>query len=87
MKADSVVRARVNEATKQEAAAILEASGLSTSDAIRMMLIRVVEDKALPFDPHRPNATTIRAIKAARAGQVKKAKNSKDLLAKLNAKG
>ncbi len=86
MKADAIVRARVSEATKLEAAAIFEAAGITTSDAIRMMLIRVVEDRALPFEPVRPNAKTVRAIKAVRAGNVKKAKNSKLLLEKLNAR-
>jgi len=86
MKADAIVRARVSEATKLEAAAIFEAAGITTSDAIRMMLIRVVEDRALPFEPVRPNAKTVRAIKSARAGNVKKAKNSKQLLEKLNAR-
>lgn len=86
MKADAIVRARVSEATKLEAAAIFEAAGMTISDAIRMMLIRVVEDRALPFEPVRPNAKTVRAIKAVRAGNVKKAKNSKQLLEKLNAR-
>lgn len=86
MAADAIVRARVSEETKAEAAAIFEAAGLTTSDAIRMMLVRAVEDGALPFDPVKPNAKTVRAIKAARAGKVKKAKNSKQLLAKLNAR-
>ena len=86
MAADAIVRARVSEETKVEAAAIFEAAGLTTSDAIRMMLVRAVEDGALPFDPVKPNAKTVRAIKAARAGKAKKAKNSKQLLAKLNAR-
>ena len=86
MAADAIVRARVSEETKVEAAAIFEAAGLTTSDAIRMMLVRAVEDGALPFDPVKPNAKTVRAIKAARAGKVKKAKSSKQLLAKLNAR-
>jgi len=86
MAADAIVRARVSEETKAEAAAIFEAAGLTTSDAIRMMLVRAVEDGALPFDPVKPNAKTVRAIKAARAGKVKKTKSSKQLLAKLNAR-
>ena len=86
MKADAIVRARVSQETKLEAAAIFEAAGLTTSDAIRMMLIRVVEDRKLPFEPARPNAKTVRAIKAARVGYVTKAKNSKQLLEKLNAR-
>ena len=86
MKADAIVRARVSQETKLEAAAIFEAAGMTTSDAIRMMLIRVVEDRELPFELVRPNAKTVGAIKAARAGNVTKAKNSKQLLEKLNAR-
>ena len=86
MAADAVVRARVSESTKREASAILEKAGLTTSDLIRMVLIRVVEDKALPFDPVRPNKVTARAIDAARAGKVKSAGSAKDLLKTLNAK-
>jgi len=85
MAADAVVRARVSESVKREASAILEKAGLTTSDLIRMVLIRVVEDKALPFDPVRPNQVTARAINAARAGKVKSAGSAKDLLKTLNA--
>lgn len=85
MAADAVVRARVSESTKREASAILEAAGLTTSDLIRMVLIRVVEDKALPFDPVRPNKVTVKAIEAAHAGKVKSAKSAKELMKTLNA--
>jgi DNA-damage-inducible protein J len=85
MAADAVVRARVSESTKREASAILEAAGLTTSDLIRMVLIRVVEDKALPFDPVRPNKVTVKAIEAARASKVKSAKSAKELMKTLNA--
>jgi len=85
MAADAVVRARVSESTKREASAILEAVGLTTSDLIRMVLIRVVEDKALPFDPVRPNKVTTKAIEAARARKVKRAKSAKELMKTLNA--
>jgi len=85
MAADAVVRARVSESTKREASAILEAVGLTTSDLIRMVLIRVVEDKALPFDPVRPNKVTTKAIEAARARKVKRAKSAKEMMKTLNA--
>ena len=35
------------------------------SDAFRMMLVRVVAEKALPFDPLVPNAETIAAMRDA----------------------
>lgn len=86
MAADAVVRARVSESTKREASAILEKAGLTTSDLIRMVLIRVVEDKALPFDPVRPNKVTTEAIESARANKVKSAKSARDLMKTLNAR-
>jgi RelB antitoxin len=59
MPANDVVRARIDRRIKQEAAAILGAAGLTISDAVRMMLMRTVAEKALPFDPLVPNAETI----------------------------
>nr|WP_207791250.1 type II toxin-antitoxin system RelB/DinJ family antitoxin [Sphingosinicella soli] len=43
---------------KKEASAVLAGMGLSVSDAIRLMLVRVASDKNLPFDIRVPNATT-----------------------------
>jgi DNA-damage-inducible protein J len=43
--------------------------GLSVSDAVRMMLVRVAAEKALPFDVRAPNATTVKAMQAADKGQ------------------
>jgi len=85
MTADSVVRARIDGRLKKEAALILEAVGLTVSDAVRMMLIRTVADKALPFDPLIPNARTIKALKAARRGQLKTVGGLDALMADLDA--
>lgn len=85
MRANSVVRARIDEATKDEATAILKAIGLTVSDAVRMMLVRTVAEKALPFDPLVPNAETIEAMEAARAGDLVTVGSIDDLMADLNA--
>lgn len=85
MTTDTTLNVRIAEDVKIKAAAILEASGLSTSVAVRMFLMRVIEDEALPFDPTRPNKKTLNAIKDSRAGKNKRAKNSKALLKQLNA--
>ena len=69
----TVVRARIDQATKDEAAAILDAIGLTVSDAFRMMMRRIVAERRLPFDPLVPNATTIAAIEAARRGELETA--------------
>lgn len=86
MAAESIVRARIDEATKDRAAEILAAAGLTTSSAIRIFLSRVVEEEALPFDLRKPNAVTLKAIRDAKTGRTKRAKNSKDLIKKVNAK-
>jgi DNA-damage-inducible protein J len=70
MAENSVVRARIDEATKTEAAAVLAAMGLSLSDAFRMLLKRVAAEKALPFEPLVPNAETVAAMRAARRGEL-----------------
>lgn len=84
MTANAVVRARIDGHIKEEAAAVLAAMGLTVSDAFRMMLIRVAKEKALPFEPLIPNAETIKAIKAARRGDLKTVKNIDNLLASLD---
>jgi DNA-damage-inducible protein J len=43
--------------------------GLSVSDAIRMMLIHVAAEKALPFDVKVPNAVTSRTLRKANRGK------------------
>jgi len=82
---NSVVRARIDAATKAEASVVLASIGLTVSDAVRLMLKRVVAEKALPFEPLIPNAETIEAIKAARRGELKTASSVKDLFTELNA--
>ena len=85
MTANAVVRARIDPKIKDEAADILAATGLTVSDAFRMMLVRTVAEKQLPFDPLIPNAETIEAMQAARRGDTKKVKTQEDLLADLHA--
>lgn len=70
MSANAVVRARIDEHIKEEATIVLAAMGLTVSDAFRIMLTRVAREKALPFDPLIPNATTIAAMKEARRGNL-----------------
>ena len=62
------VQARVDGAVKEEAAAVLAAMGLTISDAVRLLLLRVAHEKTLPFAPLIPNAATVEAMKEARKG-------------------
>lgn len=82
---NTVVRARIDSNTKEEAAAILAASGLTLSDAFRLMLTRVVHERALPFEPWTPNETTIAAMRAARANDTTSFADVDALMADLHA--
>jgi DNA-damage-inducible protein J len=85
MPTNAVVRARIDEHTKEEASAVLATMGLTVSDAFRIMLTRIAREKALPFEPLVPNATTLAAMKEARQGGLKSFANIQALMADLNA--
>jgi len=70
--ATTMVHVRVDEKTKQRAAKTLAGMGISVSDAVRMLLVRVAAEKALPFDVKVPNATTVKAMRAADRGKGKR---------------
>lgn len=84
MSANAVVRARIDEHIKEEATVVLAAMGLTVSDAVRLLLTKIAHDHALPFDPLIPNATTIVAMKEARAGNLPRANSIAELMADLN---
>ena len=84
MQFNDVVRARIDRETKEEAEAVLAEIGLTVSDAVRLLLICVAREGALPFDPFVPNKETIAAMKEARADLVKVG-SVDQLIAELNA--
>ncbi|MCL2830553.1 MAG: type II toxin-antitoxin system RelB/DinJ family antitoxin [Betaproteobacteria bacterium] len=54
---NTYVRARIDSATKEHAANVLESMGLSISDAIRLLMLRIADEHRLPFDVKAPNAS------------------------------
>ena len=84
MSENAIVRARIDEHIKAEAAAVLSAMGLTVSDAFRLMMTRIAAEKALPFEPLIPNAETIAAMREARRGGLPRFKSVNALLADLN---
>ena len=70
MPANALVQTRINAEIKDEATVVLQAIGLTVSDAVRLMLTRVAHEKALPFEPLIPNEATIAAMKEAREGKL-----------------
>jgi DNA-damage-inducible protein J len=78
--ATTVVHDRVDEKVKEEAAETLAKMSMSVSDAVRMMLVQVAADTALPFEVRVPNATAVRAIKAANHGKGRRFRSAEALL-------
>ena len=82
--ADAVVRARIDRATKQEATELFQKMGITVSDAIRMMLVQAVAEKALPFEVKVPNAETVAALRDSRNGEVTRVTSVDDLFEDLD---
>ena len=85
MATNSLVQARIDPEVKKEASLVLASMGLSVSDAVRLLLVRVAAEKALPFEPLIPNETTLAAMREARAGRLQSAKNVDELMDALKA--
>ncbi len=81
----TIVRARIDEKTRREAAAVLDAIGLTVSDAFRLMMVRTAAEKRLPFEPLAPNAETVAVMEAARRGELVTFGDVEGLMADLHA--
>jgi DNA-damage-inducible protein J len=67
MARSTMLQVRVDDEVKAQASAALAATGLSVSDAARILLQRVVNDQAFPLKLKVPNAQTRAAMEDARA--------------------
>lgn len=86
MPSDTVVRARIDGQVKEKAAKVLADMGLSVSDAIRLLLVRVAAEKALPFEIKVPNAETRAAIAELEQGTSQSFDSVAEVMADLNTK-
>jgi DNA-damage-inducible protein J len=62
----SMLHIRVEDEIKVQASKALASMGLSVSDAVRILLKRVVNDQAFPLELKVPNAATQAAINESR---------------------
>ena len=58
------IQARIPDDVQNVASAVIEATGLTVSDA------RIAMDRALPLDLFQPSPETVQAIQDARAGRM-----------------
>ena len=66
MSQSAMLHIRVEDEIKVQATEALAAMGLSMSDAVRILLKRVVNDQAFPLELKVPNAATRAAMKESR---------------------
>lgn len=85
MASNALVQTRIEQHIKSEATAVLAAMGLTVSDAVRLLLTKVAQERSLPFDPLTPNEETIAAMKEARKGGLRSFSTVKSLMDDLNA--
>ena len=62
----TMLHVRIDDEIKTQASEALAAMGLSVSDAVRILLKRVVNDQAFPLELKVPNAQTRAAMDEAR---------------------
>ena len=79
MSSNTVVRARIDSDTKARATEALHAMGLSVSDAIRLLLVRIAEERRMPFDIRVPSRETLDAVKELEEGRGKRFGSAEEL--------
>jgi DNA-damage-inducible protein J len=82
---DTYVRARIDKVTKERAASALEKMGLSISDAIRLLMLRIADERRLPFEVKVPNGKTRKAIAELEDGKGTSFPDVDSLMADLHA--
>lgn len=80
-----MVHVRLDGKVKAAAEKALAAMGLSISDAVRVLLMRVAVERALPFAVKVPNAATRAAVDEARRGGLRSFRSVDELMADLDA--
>jgi DNA-damage-inducible protein J len=75
----TMVHVRLNQETKQRAEKALEAMGLTVSDAVRLLMVRVAADQAFPFSLEVPNAVTRKAMRDLERGKTKRYRSAKEM--------
>ena len=83
---DTYVRARIDLDTKSRASDALQAMGLSVSDAIRLLMIRIADEQRMPFEIRIPNKETLEAIEELESGKRRQLKTIEEFMDGLNEK-
>ncbi len=83
---DTYVRAQIDTATKERASDALEAMGLSISDAVRLPMLRIADERRLPFEVRASNTIIRKATARLETHKGKHLGSASKLTADLHAK-
>jgi DNA-damage-inducible protein J len=83
-----MLHVRIDDETKEQGDAVLDAIGLSASDAVRLLYRRIAAEQAFPLELKVPNAKTQAAMKESH--EILRARrarfdNADDMIAELEA--
>jgi DNA-damage-inducible protein J len=85
MVASRMVQARVPGEIQDIANQVIQASGLTVSDVVRVLMTRIAQDKAIPSALFQPNAETLEAFAEVERGDLKRFDSVDALFADLHA--
>ena len=68
----TIIRAVIDPELKKEASKVLKECGLTMSEAVRLLMTRVVKERGLPFELYRPNEATLEALDELDRGEGKR---------------
>lgn len=80
----SVLKLRLEQSLKDEANLLAKSMGFTISDAVRMFLIKFVDEQKIPFEISIPNKETIRAIMDAENGNTIKVESFSGLIEEID---
>lgn len=86
MAVSRMIQARVPGDIQDIANKVIQASGLTVSDVVRVLMTRIAEDKIIPPALFQPNAETLAAFTEIERGGLKRFDSVEDLFAELHAK-
>ncbi len=80
----TIIRAVIDPELKKEASKVLKECGLTMSEAVRLLMTRVVKERGLPFELYRPNEATLEALDELDRGEGKHFSGVDEVLREMN---
>jgi len=72
MAASRMVQARVPSDIQEVASQVIQASGLTVSNVVRVLMTRIAQDRAIPPVLFQPNEETLAAFEEIERGELKR---------------